>query len=158
MISFKMKILNYNQGGSYSVEYIPQHAKCTPIKLDIQIDAATSTNPAQVVELLKNSSPQEYWFSEINSSRVNQDALRNLVNTEYTVTSQSSEIPNTPVTGFSTPHGARRRIEVTDPTTSFSSTIPQATPEQVASRDEQAVIKLKVIIQQVIQEMAEGTV
>ena len=158
MISFKMKILNYNQGGSYSVEYIPQHAKCTPVKLDIQIDAATTSNPTQVVELLKNSSPQEYWFFEINSSQVNQDALRNLVNTEYTVTSQSSAILNTPVTGFSTPHGARRRIEVTNPPTFLSSTIPQVTPEQVATRDEQAVIKLKVIIQQVIQEMAEGTI
>jgi hypothetical protein len=156
MISFKMKILNYNAGGSYSVEYIPQDTKCTPVKLDIRIDSATASNPAQVVELLKSSSPQEFWFSEINNSRVNQDALRNLVNTEYTVTNQSRETLNNPVTGFSTPHGLRPRIKVTTP--NATTTLPQATPEQVASRDDQAIIKLKVIIQQVIQEMAEGTV
>ena len=63
MISFKMKILNYNAGGSYSVEYIPQDTKCTPVKLDIRIDSATASNPAQVVELLKKSSTQEFWFS-----------------------------------------------------------------------------------------------
>ena len=151
-----MKILNYNAGGSYSVEYIPQDTKCTPVKLEIRIDAATASNPAQVVELLKNSSPQEFWFSEINNSRVNQDALRNLVNTEYTVTNQSRETLSNPVTGFSTPHRRRPRVEVSPPST--STTLPQSTPEQVASRDDQAIIKLKVIIQQVIQEMAEGTV
>ncbi len=40
----------------------------------------------------------------------------------------------------------------------LGSTAGSSTPEQVAGREEQNIIKLKILIQQVLQEMAEGTV
>jgi hypothetical protein len=39
-----------------------------------------------------------------------------------------------------------------------ASTTGSSTPEQVANPEEQNIIKLKILIQQVIQEMADGTV
>ena len=164
MIPFKMKILNYSTSGSYSVEYLPENEKCTPIKLDIRIDATTTSDPEQVVVLLKNSSPQEFWANEIGNSEINHDALMKLVNTVHSVNSIGATS-----TGYSTPLPRRavvreRIAEVSSPTTQEASGVAAPgiegfTPnQQVAGRDEQMIIKLKVIIQQVIQEMAEGTV
>jgi hypothetical protein len=159
-----MKILNYSTGGSYSVEYLPENEKCTPIKLDIRIDAATTSNPDRVVELLKNSSPQEFWKNEIGNSEIDHNALMKLVNTVHTVDSIGVTS-----TGYSTP--LPRRVTAGERTLQTDVESTQATPpvttsgmegftpnQQVATRDEQMIIKLKVIIQQVIQEMAEGTV
>lgn len=164
MIPFKMKILNYSTGGSYSVEYLPENQKCTPIKLDIRIDAATTSDPDQVIELLKNSSPQDFWANEIVNSEINHDALMKLVNTVHSVNSIGATS-----TGYSTP--LPRRVPVRENIAEATSPAVQAaagvtapgiegfTPnQQVAGTDEQWRVKLKVIIQQVIQEMAEGTV
>jgi tryptophan synthase alpha subunit len=164
MIPFKMQILSYNPVGSYSVEYLPENEKCTPIKLDIRIDTATTSNPDEVVELLKQSSPQDFWISEIGTTDVDHEALKKLVNTVHRVT----EVGNSTVTmGYSTPSPGLRRGARAQPAAGAISQVPAAvargvegfTPnQQVADRDEQLAIKLKVIIQQVIQEMAEGTI
>jgi hypothetical protein len=164
MIPFKMKILNYSTNGTYSVEYIPENEKCTPIKLDIRIDVSTTTDPTEVVNILKGSSPQELWNTEIGNSEIDHDALLKLVNTEHSVYTLGATS-----TGYSTPQ--TRRILASTLVSQFNNNPTQEsagvtapgvegfTPnQQVASRDEQMIIKLKVIIQQVIQEMAEGTV
>jgi len=164
MIPFKMQILSYNTAGSYSVEYIPENEKCTPIKLDIRIDTATTSNPDEVVELLKQSSPQDFWVSEIGTTDVDHEALKKLVNTVHRVTEAGNSFVST---GYSTPdRGVRRAPRAQSPVPAAliaqGVTAPGVegfTPnQQVAGRDEQMIIKLKVIIQQVIQEMAEGTV
>lgn len=153
-----MKILNYNPSGSYSVEYIPNNDKCTPIKLDIRIDSSTATDPTTVVELLKNSAPQEFWSTEIGNTQINHDALQKLVNTVHEVTElNQSQV----TTGYSTPAPNYRRPIVNNQTQPDVDApgIEGFTPNQrVADLAEQQRIKLKVIIQQVIQEMAEGTI
>ena len=158
MISFKMKIVKYNPSGSYLVEYLPDNEKCTPVKLDIHIDIATTNDPTEVLELLKNSSPQSFWESEISNRNVDHDTLRKLVNTVHSV----SDTGQTRVTtGYSspTPISAQVRPNNISSTNVNSPGIEGfTTDQQVSSRNEQQLIRLKVIIQQVIQEMAEGTI
>jgi hypothetical protein len=156
MIPFKMKILNYNTGGSYSVEYVPTDENCTPVKLDIRIDTATTSNPTEVLDLLKNSSPQSFWESEISNRNVDHDTLRKLVNTVHSVgdTGQSRV-----TTGYSSPTPISAQV---GPNNQNSPALRGAEGythnQQIANNNEQQLIRLKVIIQQVIQEMAEGTI
>jgi hypothetical protein len=46
----------------------------------------------------------------------------------------------------------------TDESDNISNTVGSSSPEEVATPQQQNVIKLKMLIQQVLQEMAEGTV
>jgi hypothetical protein len=159
MISFKMKILNFNVNGTYSVEYIPDNEKCTPIKLEIQLDSITLGDENLVIERLKASSPQDYWQNEINNSVVNIEKLKNLVNTTYHVKHSVGTTTVNPVTGFTTP--PTNSVLPAEHVNLSRTPAPRhgnSTPEQVASRDDQSVIRLKILIQQVLQEMAEGTV
>ena len=166
MIPFKMKILGY-QGGSYTVEYIPDEKDCKPIKLNIQLDQETLHDKDQIVERLKLSSPQDFWYNQIlakDSNRVNEIAST-LVNTTHAVREVSNR-PLNPVDSFSfhpIPAPLRgpalERVNLPESTMqALGSTTGSSTPEQVAGREEQNIIKLKILIQQVLQEMAEGTV
>ena len=154
-----MKILNFNTNGTYSVEYIPDNEKCTPIKLEIQLDSITLGDENLVIERLKASSPQDYWETEVNNSVVNIEKLQNLVNTTYHVTHSVGTTTVNPVTGFTTPPtntiSIPEHVNLSSPPVTRNG---RSTPEQVASRDDQSVIRLKILIQQVLQEMAEGTV
>jgi len=158
MISFKMKIVKYNPSGSYLVEYLPDNEKCTPVKLDIHIDIATTNNPTEVLELLKNSAPQSFWESEISNRNVDHDALQKLVNTVHSVSNTSQARVTT---GYSSPAPMFAQVRPNN-VSSLDVALPGAegfTPDQqVSGRNEQQLIRLKVIIQQVIQEMAEGTI
>jgi hypothetical protein len=153
-----MKILNYNTGGSYSVEYIPTDEKCTPVKLDIHIDTATTSNPTEILELLKNSAPQSFWKSEIGNRNVDHNELRKLVNTVHIVSNTGQ---SRATTGYSSPTPEYARAipnNVNLPNVALPGVEGFTPNQQVSSRNEQQLIKLKVIIQQVIQEMAEGTI
>ncbi len=176
MTPFKMKILGYN-AGSYSVEYIPENPLCKPIKLNIQLDADTLTNKEEIIERLKASSPQDYWYDQVMAGELNQinEVAASLVNTTHAVQSVGT-MPTNPVNTFSF-HPRRAPLRGPD---IQSVALPESTarsmqeqpvqvqhgravrgsssPEQVAGPEEQNIIKLKILIQQVIQEMAEGTV
>ena len=166
MIPFKMKILGY-QSGTYTVEYIPEDADCKPIKLNIQLDQETLHDKDQIVERLKLSSPQDFWYNQIiakDSNRVNEIAS-SLINTTHAVKDVSNRTLN-PVDTYSfhpIPAPIRgpsiERVNLPPSTMqALGSTAGSSTPEQVAGREEQNIIKLKILIQQVLQEMAEGTV
>jgi hypothetical protein len=165
MISFKMKILKYNQDdNSYLVEYIADNTACTPVKLSIYIDVADIDNMDEVLGVLKNSSPQEFWAGQLRkNNRVNTTALSKLVNTEHAVEGSAVVLPegadpvlgrgsSTPshFAGEPAPHqaGGARQNRVTGYTRG----------EQTASPDYIAAVRLRVAIQHVLQEMAEGTV
>ena len=173
MIPFKMNVLNYNNG-VYSVEYVPDHESCTPVKLDIKLDSIALSNPNEVLSRLKSSSPQHYWIQEVQELNVDtHDVLKTLVNTTHVVRDlEHREIVN-PVTAF--PPIFRRqvttpRIEDIEHVEVPVQALPQqqeetsapasgvSSPEQIANRNEQNVIRMKILIQQVLQEMAEGTV
>jgi hypothetical protein len=160
MIPFKMKILKYNTNGSYSVEYTPEDEKCTPIKLEIYVNVNDSSNTNEVLTMLKNSSPQDYWRKEIRSSTgIDHNALQRLVNTEHSVNTINEAPEETVITGETSPIDLAPRQIVNGTTTPSRSQLPAgSTPEQVASPGEVAAIRLRVAIQHVLQEMAEGTV
>lgn len=168
MIPFTMKILSYN-AGCYTVEYVPEVTYCKPIKLSIQLDQDTLHDKDRVLERLKQASPQEFWYHQIvaTESTTPTEVAGSLMNTNHKVT----EVPPatvTPVTSYSfhpvrSPSLAQRQAQVALPSSTAqaqqgSSTVGSSTPEQVAPHEEQNIIKLKILIQQVIQEMAEGTV
>lgn len=178
MTPFKMKILGYN-AGAYSVEYIPENTLCKPIKLNIQLDADTLTDKEEIVERLKASSPQDYWYNQVMAGELNQinEVASSLVNTTHAVQSVHT-MPVNPVNSFSF-HPRRAPLRGPDieavalPESTAQAMQEQqapmqvqhgravrgsSSPEQVASPEEQNIIKLKILIQQVIQEMAEGTV
>lgn len=177
MTPFKMKILGYN-AGSYSVEYIPDNPLCKPIKLNIQLDTDTLTDKEEIIERLKASSPQEYWYDQVMAGELNQinEVASSLVNTTHAVQSVGT-MPVNPVNTFSfhprqaPVQGPRIEAVALPESTARSMQEPasvqvqhgravrgSSSPEQVASAEEQNIIKLKILIQQVIQEMAEGTV
>ena len=171
MIPFKMKVLKYNETElSYTVEYIPENKKCSPITLAIQINPANANNKDEVLVSLKQSAPQEYWSQELLSSAdVNHGALRTLVNTEYVI--EETEVPRGSVVGnsspdnFAMPSGPHRlRDYITRSAQPLEATGNEAdfarlsTPEQVAGPREMAKIRLKLAVQEVLREMAEGTV
>jgi hypothetical protein len=171
MINFKMKILKYNPSGSYSVEYIPEDSKCTTIKLDILINPVTITSQNQVLDLLRNSSPQDYWLRELGNADVDMSLLNSLVDTTHSVNEIIASTINNPTTGFSTPSISPRPqgVTVTNPNdpdtqasnsqqTSVRQSGPGSTPEEVATLQDQYRVKLKLLIQEVLMEMAEATV
>jgi hypothetical protein len=158
-----MKILGYS-AGTYSVEYIPEQPDCKPLKLSIQLDTNALNDKDQVLDKLKQASPQEFWYNQIVAaeSDISNQVASNLVNTRHAV----RDIPPatiSPVTSYSfhpTTPIPRAPATVTPPPTPQQgpSTIGSSTPEEVASHENQNIIKLKILIQQVIQEMADGTV
>jgi hypothetical protein len=165
MIPFKMKILKYNESTtSYAVEYTPDNRKCSPLTLDIHIDPANSRDQEEVLASLKHSAPQDYWKQEIRSSTsVDHRALRQLVNTEHTV-----EEVETAQGGNSSPDNFAPQESEDDYITRSAQPMGtgpaqqafarMASPEQVAGPSEIARIRLKIAIQEVLREMAEGTV
>ena len=160
-----MKILGFN-GGSYNVEYIPEKDGCKPIKLNIQIDQDSLRDEDRIISLLKASSPQEYWYNQIiahESGNINQIA-QSLISREYDV-SEYVPLPTNPVNSFSfhptnlVNNGPRvEAVPAPPPRPGQASNTGSSTPEQVANPEDQNIIKLKILIQQVIQEMADGTV
>ena len=160
MILFTMKILGYS-AGCYNVEYLPNNPRCTPIKLNIQLDNSIINNKEFVLEKLKASSPQDYWLKQLaaqntgNASRVASE----LINTTHVVR-EPITLPVNPVTSFvqETQPWPQFNYEVPPPPPPPQSTVGRSTPEEVSSPEDQNVIKLKILIQQVLQEMAEGTV
>lgn len=166
MIVFKMKILNYNLKGSYSVEYIPEDSKCTPMKLDIAINPNEITNKDQVLNLLRSSSPQEQWSRELGNSTGNLNLLTSLINTTHNVTESSISPVNNSTTRFVSARPNLSQVIITDPTIAETITQPTFTQraslgsniEEIATGSEQLRIKLKLIIQEVLMEMAEATV
>jgi hypothetical protein len=178
MIPFEMKILSYNNA-TYTVEYIPKNEKCTPVKLSIKLDSAALTTKANVLDALKKSSPQDHWESEVSTSSIDHSVLASLVNTSHAVgeiTLTSGTGNSTPTSSYNIQRNTFTAIDVNRVENSVSSrptptnstpinlssgadpTVGSSTPEQVVSGNEQSVIKLKILIQQVLQEMAEGTV
>lgn len=162
MIQFTMKILGYS-AGSYSVEYIPKDDRCSPIKLNILLESETTKNKDLVLAKLKASSPQNYWLNQIasQSSGTSDNVANELVNTQHEV-SEIMPLPVNPVTSFySAPNNFYGSESINNIPTQLAPSVPnagQTTPEEVADLDSQHAIKLKIIIQQVLQEMAEGTV
>jgi hypothetical protein len=160
MIQFTMKILDYS-AGTYKVEYIPSIGGCSPIKLSIQVDGNTATNSDLVLEKLKAASPQDYWESQLNieSSAIANQVASQLVQTTHVV-NEASNLPLNSVNAFYVQSGIQMPTQVVMPaqmdfTRNF---LGNSTPEQVTNPDDQSVVKLKILIQQVIQELAEGTV
>lgn len=163
MIPFTMKILGF-KGGTYTVEYIPQNPSCKPIKLDILLDQGTLFYKDQIIERLKSAAPQEYWQNQIIAETAKEitDVAASLVNTSHQVSDASSRVVN-PVNNFNfhPPAQPLQGPDIDAVPLPRQANIPAAgssTPEEVAGREEQNIIKLKILIQQVIQEMAEGTV
>ena len=168
MIPFTMKILSY-QSGAYTVEYIPEDTICKPIRLNVQLDHAALQDREKVIERLKLSSPQEYWHEQMLASGLTDiDSIAaELINTQHAV----GELANTrlpepvntfrfhpPVSPLRGPDLDRVPAPTPRQEQEIQSIQGSSTPEQIAGREEQNVIKLKILIQQVIQEMAEGTV
>jgi hypothetical protein len=168
MIPFTMNILNY-KNGVYTVEYLPTAQNLhIPIKLDIQLDPEVLTDKNKIIERLKMASPQEYWYSQSQAAEVDSNLAASLVNTSHDVAHVPTR-PTNPVNSFGY-HGVPQRpagptledVEVdTNASTesvSGSNVVGSSSPEEVATPQQQNVIKLKMLIQQVLQEMAEGTV
>jgi hypothetical protein len=166
MIPFKMKILKYNESApSYTVEYTPENSKCSPITLEIHVDISNAEDTDEVLASLKHSAPQEYWKQEIRSlTKVNHRVLKQLVNTEHSV--EATVIPSS--VGSSSPDNFA--MQESDDDYIMQSAQPLAstpgqralaqmsTPEHVAGPTAIARIRLKIAIQEVLREMAEGTV
>jgi hypothetical protein len=155
MITFKMNILNFDPTGSYSVEYIPDRSECTPIKLNIQLDARflASGDKEAILNRLKCSAPQDYWERELLTTAPTSFDHSSLVNTVHevsTINVQSNNRGQTTQSQFA---------DVNLPGDNHRPTsIGQSTPEIAANQAAQQRIKFKLIIQEVIEEMAEGTV
>ncbi len=171
MIPFKMKIKKYDASrNAYTVEYIPENKKCTPLTLDIHLNVNNPNDTNEVLTSLKFSSPQDYWRSEINKDNANHNTLQSLVNTEHTVTENFNQ-PTTVTTGFSSPVVNSPEMNSLDgnddyilrsaqPLESGNSNIyaRMSTPERVVGPAAFNDVRLKIAIQQVLREMAEGTV
>ena len=162
-----MKILKYNPSGSYAVEYIPENSKCTTMKLDILINPITVTSQEQVLNLLRNSSPQDYWTRELGNTDVDLNLLTSLVDTIHNVTEISTSPVNNPVTGYSTPTQPQVFVinpndptirQTANPQSVVQQSGPGSSPEEIATADQQKRVQLKLIIQEVLMEMAEATV
>lgn len=166
MTPFKMKILKYNESApSYTVEYTPENSKCSPITLEIHVDVSNAEDTDEVLASLKHSAPQEYWKQEIRSlTKVNHRALKKLVNTEHSV--EANVTPQG--VGNSSPDNFAMQGSTDDYITQSAQPLgsspdqralaQMATPEQVAGPASIARIRLKIAIQEVLREMAEGTV
>jgi hypothetical protein len=154
MIAFKMNILNFNSNGSYSVEYIPESSECTPIKLTIQLDPKLLSEGTKemILNRLKSSSPQDYWERELASINSSSCDLASLVNTVHDV----SEINS--VGNFSGRTTRSQFAGVDLPSSTVNPLIGRSSPEQYANDVAQERVRLKLLIQEVIEEMAEGTV
>ena len=160
MIHFKMKILSYNSNGSYLVEYIPDDNRCTTIILNISIPATSLHDNREVLALLKNASPQDYWNKELFNDQIDQRSLQQLVNTTYEVKDVEPILIHNPVGNFSLPSSApiHNPGSVRGVGNPGARRVGRSSPEQIASPEEQNRIKMKILIQEVLQEMAEGTV
>jgi len=165
MIPFTMNILNY-KNGVYTVEYLPSAQNLhIPIKLDIQVDPEVLTDRSKIIERLKMSSPQEYWYSQSQAAEVDNNLAASLVNTSHEVAHVPTR-PTNPVNSFGYHLAPREPVgpsieqveDNTDESNNISNTVGSSSPEEVATPQQQNVIKLKMLIQQVLQEMAEGTV
>jgi hypothetical protein len=154
MIAFKMNILNFNSNGSYSVEYSPERSECTPIKLTIQLDPKLLSEGTKesILNRLKSSSPQDYWEQELASTNSSSCDLASLANTVHDVSTIDSS------SNF-TGHSTRSQFgDINLPDSTRNSLIGRSSPEVSATDTAQERVRLKLLIQEVIEEMAEGTV
>lgn len=167
-----MKIKKYNASTyAYTVEYIPDNQRCTPITLDIHLNVNNPEDLNEVLTSLKHSSPQDYWKTEINQSTTNHESLQSLVNTEHVVTANFQ--PRTSITGFSSPVNSSREMDLlgeeeddgyvtrsAQPLESNNSSMyaRMSTPERVVGAAAYSEVRLRIAIQRVLREMAEGTV
>lgn len=170
MIPFTMKIKKYNASTyAYTVEYIPQNNKCTPLTLEIHLNVNNPEDTNEVLTSLKVSSPQDYWISEINKNNANHNSLQSLVNTEHVVTENFNQ-PRTH-TGYSSPVSNSPEMSALDSDDDYITRSAQpletgnsnmyarmSTPERVVGAAAFNDVRLKIAIQQVLREMAEGTV
>ncbi len=169
MIPFKMKIKKYDASTyAYTVEYIPENNKCTPTTLEIHLNVNNPEDLNEVLTSLKYSSPQDYWKSEINKHTTNHESLSSLVNTEHEVTANYQQ--STAITGFTSPINNSREMEGLEedgyitrsaqPLESGNGNMyaRMSTPERVVGAAAYNDVRLKIAIQQVLREMAEGTV
>lgn len=163
MIPFTMNILNY-KNGIYTVEYLPSAQNLhIPIKLDIQLDPEVLTDRNKIIEKLKAASPQEFWYSQSQAAKVDNNSAASLVNTSHEVRTLPSSVVN-PVNSFGYHRAPQQPVSPVledveaDALYESSSPVGSSSPEEVATPQQQNVIKLKMLIQQVLQEMAEGTV
>jgi len=164
MIPFTMNILNY-KSGVYTVEYIPVEKEVHhSIKLDIHLDPETLYDRDKIIEKLSLASPQEYWYNQTQAAEVDHDAAASLVNTSHDISSLVP-MPVNPVNSFSfqppvpgDQGPALEQVQMPRQIVVPSTPSGSSSPEEVVSPQEQNVIKLKMLIQQVLQEMAEGTV
>ena len=135
------------------------------MKLSILLENQVNTNKDLVLAKLKASSPQNYWLNQIQtaSSSSSADVAASLINTSHEINEQIT-LPVNPVYPLYSASSFNPLIvdsEINNVPTTLAAPPPstgQNTPEQVADPDTQNAIKLKILIQQVIQEMAEGTV
>lgn len=154
MITFKMNILNFDPTGSYSVEYIPDRSECTPIKLNIQLDARflASGDKEAILNRLKCSAPQDYWERELLTTSPSSFDHSSLVNTVHDVSTIDSS------SNF-TGHSTRSQFgDINLPDSTRNSLIGRSSPEVSATAAAQERVRLKLLIQEIIEEMAEGTV
>lgn len=163
MITFTMKVLDYNQNGSYSVEYVPDNKKCTPIKINVNVDPTSVGSSDDVLTILKNSSPQNYWSRELqNSEGVNHNILKQLVNTTHKVRNLDIMQNSDPVTSAVMAESPRNNqgtfVPSNQPAPTPSVAQFRSTPEQVAAPSRINDVQLRIAIQRVLQEMADNTV
>jgi len=165
MIPFKMKILKYNPGTlAYTVEYIPKNSNCNSITLEIHLNVNNPEDMDEVLTSLKNSCPQDYWRQEILKATPNHSALQSLVNTEHEIT--GTEYHSNTVSGNSSPIESGLDVDSEDSYIVQSVSAPRrggqqryrGTPDQIATPGEISNVRLKLAIQKVLREMAEGTV
>ena len=161
MIHFTMKILSYSDSGTFLVEYVPSNSKCTTIKLNIGVPATALNNTREILSLLKNSSPQDYWNNELVNTNVDQGPLQQLIDTTHEVRELEQIVIHNPIGNFSLPTSVPPTIRAVPGQFVTRPHVPhvgRSSPEQVASPDEQNKIKMKILIQEVLQEMADNTI
>lgn len=165
MIPFKMKILKYNETAtSYTVEYTPDNNRCSSLTLEIHINPENSQDKEEILASLRHSAPQDYWKEELKRfTNVNHGFLRQLVNTEHVVqeeveTQSGSSSPDNFASQESEEDYITRSAQPMGTGPAQQAFARMASPEQVAGPSEIARIRLKIAIQEVLREMAEGTV
>ena len=114
-------------------------------------------NESKIIERLKMSSPQEYWYSQSQAAEVDNNLAASLVNTSHEVAHVPTR-PTNPVNSFGYHRAIGRPVgpsieqveDNTDESDNISNTVGSSSPEEVATPQQQNVIKLKMLIQMII--------
>ena len=144
MIPFTMNILGY-KSGTYSVEYVPNNSVCKPIKLSIQLDQQSLTDKDQIINRLKLSSPQEYWYNQVLAEEATVDEVLHRPINPIRARGEAVTSP-TPAGGVAPDLPPSTAAYMGRPVNApVGSRIGSSTPEQVASHQEQNIIMAVVI-------------